>query len=239
MIRSHLRKLKYRSEISVAEEQAIRAAVAFVREIPADQVFIRQGQPLNESILLLDGWMARTTDLPGGQRQVTELHIAGDFPDLHGFTLGRLDHDLVTMSRCTVGVVPHDHLVRITEEFPRLTWVYWFTTNLDAALHREWLISLGRRTAIARMAHLFCELFVRLQIVGLTKDNSYEFPLTQAELAECLGLTGVHVNRTLQELRRMKLVEVANRNVEILDRRGLEGVAEFDPAYLYLGKTIQ
>lgn len=239
MIRSHLRKLRYRSEISPVEEQAIRGLVADIREIPADQVFVRQGQPLNESILLLDGWMARTTDLPAGQRQVTELHVTGDFPDLHGFTLGRLDHDLVTLTRCTVGVVPHDRVRRITEEFPRLTRVYWFTTNLDAALHREWLISLGRRTALARMAHLFCELFVRLQIVGLTRDSIYAFPLTQAELAECLGLTGVHVNRTLQELRRMRLIEVANRRVEILDRRGLESIAEFDPAYLYLGKTIQ
>ena len=101
-------------------------------------------------------------------------------------------------------------------------------------MHRELALSLGQRTAISRMAHLFCELYVRLETVGRTRNNGYEFPLTQRELSECLGLTVVHANRTLQALRRRGLIELENRQLTIRDRRGLEGIAEFNPSYLYM-----
>jgi CRP-like cAMP-binding protein len=109
-------------------------------------------------------------------------------------------------------------------------------TNVDAAIQRELALSLGQRSAISRMAHLFCELYIRLDVVGRTDEDSYDFPLTQRELSECLGLTVVHANRTLQELRRRGLVELENRRLTIRDRRGLEGIAEFDASYLYLGQ---
>ena len=234
MITPHLRKLKKRTDLSSDEERAIRHMIAEVRTIPADNVLIRAGKELNSSILLLDGWMARSKDMATGERQVTELHITGDFPDLHGFTLKRLDHDVVTLSECTIGIVPHERLLEITSDHPHLARVYWFSTNVHAAITRELALSLGQRSAISRMAHLFCELYMRLDVVGRTKGNRYEVPLTQRELSECLGLTVVHVNRTLQELRRKGLVEFENRHLTILDRLGLEGIAEFDPNYLYL-----
>jgi CRP-like cAMP-binding protein len=234
MITVHLKKLRQRAAISADEERAIRNAVSETRRVSADEIFVRSGEELTSSTMLLSGWMARSKDLPSGDRQVTELHVAGDFPDLHGFTLKRLDHDVTTLSECVVGVVPHDRLLEITSKFPHLGRVYWFATNVDAAIHREWALSLGQRSAISRMANLFCELYVRLRVVGRTEGTGYEFPLTQRELSECLGLTVVHANRTLQELRRRGLVEFENRFVNIVDRRGLEGVAEFDPSYLYL-----
>lgn len=236
MITVHLKKLRRRTEISPDEERAIRDAVAEVRQVAADEIVIRSGEELNSSLLLLDGWMARSKDLAGGERQVSELHVAGDFPDLHGYTLKRLDHDLLSLSDCRIAVVPHDRIRTILEQFPRLGRVYWFTTNIDAAIHREMVLSLGQRSAISRMAHIFCELYVRLSIVGRTNDDGYEFPLTQRELAECLGLTVVHANRTLQELRRRGLIDLESRHLRIRDRRGLEGLAEFDSGYLYLDK---
>ena len=236
MITTHLKKLRQRFAINAEEESAIRAAVADTRKIGADKVLIREGQPLNESLLLVSGWLARSKDLAGGERQMTELHVTGDFPDLHGFTLKRLDHDLLTLSDCTLAVVPHDRVRRMIERFPRLGRIYWFMTNMDAAIHREWALSLGKRSAISRMAHLFCELNLRLDVVGETRGDCYHFPLTQRELAECLGLTAVHANRTLQELRRRGLIALENREVSLLDRSGLESVAEVDPAYLYLEK---
>lgn len=236
MISVHLKKLRKRVELSAEEERAIRASVAETRTIPADEVAVHSGEKLHSSMILLSGWMARSKDLPSGERQVTELHIAGDFTDLHGLTLHCLDHDIVAMSDCTVALVPHDRLREITRQYPRLGQIYWFTTNVDAAIHREWALSLGQRSAISRMAHLFCEMYERLDVVGATSGNGYQFPLTQRELSECLGLTVVHANRTLQELRRRGLVQLENRRVNILDRRGLEGVAEFDPAYLYLDR---
>lgn len=237
MITVHLKKLRRRIELSPEEEKAIRGVVAETRRVGADQILIRGGEELSSSVLLLDGWLARSKDLAGGQRQVTELHISGDFADLHGFTLKRLDHDVLTLSDCIIGIVPHDRLQKITEQYPRVARAYWFSTNVDAAITRELALSLGQRSAISRMAHLFCELHVRLDVVGRARPDGYEFPLTQRELSECLGLTVVHANRTIQELRRRSLIELESRQLTILDKRGLEGVAEFDPSYLYLDRV--
>ena len=237
MISVHLKKLKRRIEISTDEERAIRGVIAETRRVGPDQILVRGGQELNVSLLLIDGWLARSKDLPGGERQVTQLHVAGDFADLHSFTLKKLDHDVMTLSDCIIGVAPHDRLKDLTEQFPRIARLYWFSTNVDAAITRELALSLGQRSAISRMAHLFCELHVRLGVVGKARDDGYDFPLTQRELSECLGLTVVHVNRTIQELRRRGLVELENRQLTILDKRGLEGVAQFDPSYLYLDRA--
>ncbi len=234
MLSAHLRKLRLRVSISVEEEQVIESLVSEVRDVRPDQAVVRTGEEQTFSLLLLSGWMARTKDLAGGQRQITELQFAGDFVDLHGFTLKRLDHDLRTLTPCTLALVPHERLHALTEQYPRLARVYWLSTNIDAAIHREWALSLGQRSAISHLAHLFCELCARLDIIGMVKDFEYDFPLTQREVAECLGLTVVHANRTIQELRRRKLIALENRRVTILDRPRLEALAEFDPRYLSL-----
>jgi CRP-like cAMP-binding protein len=236
MIEAHLKKLRARDAISHDEEQAIRGLITEVVDVQQDRTIIREGEQLHRSLLLLSGWLARAKDLPGGQRQVEELHVAGDFADLHSFTLKRLDHNVISLTRCRLGIVPHERIGELIDRFPHLVRVYWLMTNIDAAIQREWTLSVGSRPAIARMAHLFCELNVRLGIVGLAQNGSYDFPLTQVELGECLGLTSVHVNRTLQELRRRGLLELQGRRVSIYDLAGLEGVAEFDPAYLYLNR---
>jgi CRP-like cAMP-binding protein len=227
-------KLRARDEISAEEEQAICGCIADIRDYPADTVIVRAGEPLDVSLLLLDGLLARAHQLREGERQITELHVAGDFADLHSFTLKRLDHDVVTMTRCKIAIVPHDRLKAMTEAHPHLARVYWFGTNLDAAIHRSWEVSLGRRRASPRMAHLFCELHIRLGLVGLATDEGFNLPLTQDELADCMGLTAVHVNRTLKELRERELVEFRSGKVIITDLAGLRELAEFDPSYLYL-----
>lgn len=236
MIDRHLMKLRARDDISADEEQAIRDMMGEPREFPADSVIIRAGEELNVSTLLLDGILARVYELRQGERQITELHVAGDFADLHSFTLKRLDHDIVTMTRCRVVTVPHERLERLTEKHPHLARLYWFATNLDASIHRMWEVSLGRRRASPRMAHLFCELHVRLGIIGLTEGESFQFGLTQDELADCLGLTPVHVNRTLKDLRERGLLEFRSGRVTIKDLPGLRQLAEFDAGYLYLEK---
>lgn len=236
MIDAHLMKLRKRTEISENEEQAIRDAVSETRSVAAGRVLIPAGQELSHSVMLLQGWMARVKDLAGGGRQVTELQLPGDFVDLHSFTLKRLDHDVIALSSCRIGIVPHERLRDMTERLPRLTRIYWFMTNVDAAITRELALSLGQRSAISRMAHLFCEICCRLEVVERVSGDAFEFPLTQRELSECLGLTVVHVNRTLQELRRRGLVELENRQLTIRDRQGLEALAEFDPDYLYLDR---
>lgn len=233
-IEKHLQKLRARGNVSAEEEQVIFELISHSIEVPAHRTFIQAGRELNESTLLLDGWMARAKDLQSGQRQLVELQLPGDFVDLHGFTLKRLDHDIVTVTQCLIAVVPHERLRRMTERYPYLTRLYWLMTNIDAAIQREWTLSLGRRTAIQRVAQLFCELRLRLEVTGDVEENSYDFPFTQTELGEFVGLTPVHVNRTVQELRRRGLLELERRRAKVLDVDKIESVAEFDPCYLNL-----
>ena len=239
MIEKHLMKLRARDDISAGEERALRDAIGEVIDYPADHTFITAGRELHASTLLVDGFLCRYKDLSGGQRQITEIHTPGDFADLHSFTLKYLDHNVMALTPSRVVQVPHDKLAAITENHPHLARLLWFMTNLDAAIHREWEVSLGRRSAIERTAHLFCELQVRLGVVGLASARDYALPITQSELAECLGLTSVHVNRVLRELRERELVEFRSGRVMIADLAGLKRVAEFDPAYLYLDKRAR
>lgn len=239
MIDKLLIKLRARDEISAEEERALRDAASPVQTLPASHTFITAGHEVNASTLLIEGFLCRYKDLSDGQRQITELHVAGDFADLHSFTLKRLDHNIMTLTPCKIVQMPHEKLTGITEQHPHLARVLWFLTNLDAAIHREWEVSLGRRSALERTAHLFCELQVRLALAGMPSEREYAFPVTQIILSECLGLTPVHVNRVLKELRERELVEFRSGKVTILDSAGLRQVAEFDPAYLYLEKRAR
>ncbi|NML07989.1 Crp/Fnr family transcriptional regulator [Sphingomonas sp. G-3-2-10] len=236
MIERHLTRMGLRHEISAEEERAIRSLFTEVREYPANKTAVRAEQQIEFSTLLLDGLMCRYKDLKNGQRQIAELHVAGDFADLHSYVLKRLDHNIMTLTACRIAIAPHHRLREVTEAYPRIAKMYWFSTALDASIHREWVLSLGRRTALSRMAALFCELQVRLAIVDLADEGGFDFALNQVELAECLGLTPVHVNRTLKQLRELHLMTFRNQRVDIHDFPGLKRVAEFDPFYLYLDR---
>ncbi len=146
----------------------------------------------------------------------------------------QLDHNVGTLTPVRVALVPHDALRGITETHPHLGRMLWFSTLLDAAIHREKILSIGRRSALARIAHIFCELSVRLRLVGLADDKGYALPLTQADLADVTGLTSVHVNRMLKKLRDEKLLTFRGGMVTIDDWERLQRVAEFDATYLHL-----
>lgn len=233
MIHAHLKRLNARHTISDAEEAAIRDSIGEIRDVPARRILAEAGEELSVSTMVLDGFICRYKDLSEGQRQITQLHVPGDFADLHSFTLKKLDHSLMALTPARVALVPHSRLTEITERFPHLTRVYWFSTNLDAAIHREWEVSLGRRSAIARCAHILSELRFRLAIVGLADRTGYDLPISQIDLSECVGLTAVHVNRSLRRLREDGVATFRAGRVEINDLARLEEIGEFDPAYLY------
>lgn len=237
MIEKLLLKLGERDDVSEAEQRALAELISDTETIPARKTLLRRGEPLDRSVLLLDGLMCRYKDLRNGRRQITALHVPGDFLDLHGFTLKRLDHDVMALAPSRVAYAPHERLVKMTETFPHLTRLMWLTTNLDAAMHREWELSLGQRSGAARAAHLLCELHMRLTIIGAARPNGFDLPINQTELGECLGLTVVHTNRVLRELRQRNLVTFAKGCVTILDSAGLKSLAEFEPTYLYPGKS--
>ncbi|WP_122468996.1 Crp/Fnr family transcriptional regulator [Brevundimonas lutea] len=234
MIERHLQKLRARHDISDEEEAVVRASVSEIRRYRPDETIAPSHTPLGVSNILVSGLACRAKDLADGRRQITELQTPGDYMDLHSFTLKQLDHEVIALTACDVAIIPHPRLLEITERHPHLTRIYWFGTNLDAAIHREWVLSLGRRSALESLAHLFCELYVRLDLVGLVLDSRYPLDITQAQLAECLGMTPVHVNRTLQQLRSEGLVEFRDGWVAVHNFARLSETAQFDPAYLYL-----
>jgi len=225
---------RHRDELSAEDIDALESAISEVREIGARQLMVRAGEPVTMSTLLLQGFMCRYMDDRAGERQLVAVHVAGDFVDLHGFPLKRLDHDVATLTEVRVAMVPHANLAQIVAERPNLTRILWFSTLIDAAMHREWIFRLGRLNAIGRISHFLCELDAKLQAVGRSDGTHFELPINQNDLGEACGITGVHANRVLRQLREEKVLLFRNSKVEILDRRRLERIGEFDSAYLYI-----
>jgi CRP-like cAMP-binding protein len=229
-----VRKLRVRDILSEEEEEALAASVSEVKHFAAGKTLVRSGAAVSQCNLLVEGMVCRYKDLADGQRQILELHVPGDFVDLHSFVLKRLEHNIGSLTPVRIALIPHERMKEVTERHPHLARMLWFSTLLDAAIHREWILSMGRRSALARVAHIMCELFVRMDIVGLAGDHNYGLPLTQTDLADATGLTAVHVNRMLKKLRDDGLLTFRNGEVTIHDWERLQQVAEFSPGYLYL-----
>ena len=227
-------KLERRDSLSGEERAILERASARVVEFPADEDMVREHDRPSYSTLLLSGWAARYTILGDGRRQITAFHVPGDFVDLHSFLLKVMDHGVVALTSCKAALVAHDALAEITQEHPHLARLLWLSTLIDAAILRQWLIGAGKRRAPEQMAHLFCELFTRLQVIGQTKDNSFRIPITQAEFGDALGLSAVHTNRTLQMLRGEGFIEWNSGTIVLPDWQRISRFAEFDPTYLNL-----
>ncbi|MGE0500877.1 MAG: Crp/Fnr family transcriptional regulator [Rhizobiaceae bacterium] len=188
----------------------------------------------SSSCLLVSGLTARAVFLPDGRRQLTAIHVPGDFVDLHALLLKTMDHSVIALTSCAVVFVPHPDLIEVTEKAPHLTRVLWLSTTIDAAIQRELIASIGRRSPLQRLAHLICELFLRLDTVGLATGGSFAFGITQTDLADILGLSLVHTNRTVQELRATGLVTWNQAEVAIADFDRLAKLGRFDDTYLNL-----
>ena len=159
--------------------------------------------------------------------------MPGDFVDLHSFALKRLDHDIVSVGETRVGYVSHDKLAQAIAKAPHLGRLMWFATLLDAAIHRQWIVTLEQLTAVRRVAHVISALWCRLALVGLGRRDGLRTPLIQADLADMCGTTAIHMNRALRQLRKEGLAEFRRGTVYVPDRKKLEAFAGFDPAYLY------
>jgi CRP-like cAMP-binding protein len=229
-----LLKLRRRDALSEREADVLREAIAGVETLPPGTLMVAAGDRLSRSTLLIDGLVVRFKQLAQGQRQITEVHVPGDFTDLHGYLLKRLEHEVGALTQVRVAYLPHASLTRITEREPHLGRLLWLSTLMDAAIQRERILSIGRRSAMGRIAHLMCELYVRLELVEQVEGLSFRFPVTQMDLADATGLTSVHVNRMLRELRNEGLMTFRNGIVEIHDLNRLEQAAEFDRSYLFL-----
>lgn len=233
-----LLNLLRRDELS-AEERAIALELANVsNEYPENHELVSEGERAKFSILLLSGFAARVNLLRDGRRQITAIHVPGDFVDLHSLLLERMDHSVVTLTGCAVAKVPHERLRALTVSHPHLARMLWLLTVVDAAIYRRWLVAAGRLTAPAQVAHFLCEMFVRLRSVNhAADDHTFRLPISQTELSDAMGLSVVHVNRTLQQLRAEGLLEWQSAQVRLPDWDRVTDLAEFDPTYLNLVRT--
>ncbi|HVW56517.1 MAG TPA: Crp/Fnr family transcriptional regulator [Rhizobiaceae bacterium] len=234
MVNPLILNLQHRDVIAPLEQAALESIVSKVEYYRAGQDIVAEGTHPRESCLMIEGFSARSHVIEQGQRQLTAVHIPGDFVDLHSLLLKVMDHGVVALTNCTVSKVPHENLRKISAEYPHLTRMLWLSTVVDAAIHRAWIVSMGRRSSVGQVAHLLCELYLRLKAVDLTRAYSFELPITQAQLGDMMGRSVVHVNRILQFLRRKGLIAWRGASLTILDWERLQAIAGFDPTYLSL-----
>lgn len=224
------------ARLTDAEWDSVCDCFSSIETWSAKSLVSRKGEPLDRSLFLLDGWVGRY--VPGPHRDLREmvaLEIAGDFVDLHSFPIGTLDHDVMAMTDVRMAVMPHARLSTLMECHPGVARALWAQTILDAAIHRYWSFRVGALRASGRIANFLCEMHVRLALADLAGPSGFEMPLTQAELGEACGMSAVHVNRVVRELREGNCCSVHNGFVTIHDRKKLEHIGQFEPFFLEIG----
>jgi CRP-like cAMP-binding protein len=230
-----LLRLNTYSKLSKADTQALEGlSRSPVHDAPPRRDLIREGENPYHVRLVLQGWACRYKSTREGQRQVVGLFIPGDFCDLNVFVLRHMDHSIGTITRVRVAHIDPESLEKVTAEHPRIAQAFWWHELVNASIQREWLLNMGQRSAYERLGHLFVEIFFRMRTAGLAESDSCEFPLTQNDLADATGLTSVHVNRTLQDLRREGLVELERKRLRLPDLEALMDASGFNPNYLHL-----
>ena len=227
------RKLQRYVHLTDADRLWLSESLGPSRTLPARADIIEEGDDPRAVNVILDGWACRYKQLRDGRRQIASILLPGDPCDPHIFLLDRMDHAIGAITPVTLVQIPGAKLRELTARSPALEHAFLREALATAAVQREWTVSLGRRTGVERLAHLFCELHARLAAVGLAEPGGCPMPLTQSDLADALGQTSVHINRTLQELRGQGLITLRSRRLTIHDPEGLVELAHFDPAYLH------
>jgi CRP-like cAMP-binding protein len=213
-----------------------RAGTERIKRFGAHEDIIREGDRPTGVFLIVEGWACRYKYLEDGRRQIVGFFLPGDICDLNIFILREMDHSIAAITPVSVADISREAFEAVMGGHPRISQALWWDNLVSIAIQREWTINLGQRDAVERMSHLFCELFIRQRSAGRTTGNSCEFPVTQAELGDATGLSTVHVNRTLQQLRSAELITLHNRKLIIHDLDALMRQAMFNPNYLHLGR---
>ncbi|GEO18837.1 Crp/Fnr family transcriptional regulator [Microvirga aerophila] len=234
MLNPFIMKLERGARLTDEDRQVLEEAVLRSQHVGARKDLIHEGDVPDNVHLIVKGFACRYKTVSDGQRQIMAYLVPGDLCDLHVSILGEMDHSIATLCPCEVVYLPRATIEDLTENHSRINRALWWVTLVDEAILREWIVNMGRRPADRKLAHLLCELLMRLQSVGLATENSYEFSVTQADLGDTLGLSSVHVNRVLQQLRSDGLIGLKGRNLIINDVERLKEFAEFNPNYLHL-----
>jgi CRP-like cAMP-binding protein len=231
-------KLEQFTSFDPEERQRLDQLLSYpTKTFQRGRTIISEGQKVNDVHLVLTGLAARSKTLRSGERQFMALLVPGDLCDVEVFVLESMDHDIVAVSDTTCVLIPAKIIEELLTESTTLTKALWWSTMSDSAVLREWIVDHGSRDALERIAHLMCEMLIRYRIVGETTDDSFAFPLTQEQLADATGMTVVHVNRMLQELRAEGLIKLEGKTLTVLDPKGLQRTAKYDSSYLHLIRT--
>lgn len=230
------RRLSLRDSVNDEERRALTEIMTEVKTLPAGTDIVREGERPGRSTLVLSGLTCRYRDVESGKRQITAIHVPGDFVDLHSFLIKQMDHSVGTLSPCVVAYAPHEGLERITERMPHLGRLLWLLTLIDASIHRQWLVTMGAYPALNRTAHLICELITRLTFDSGQVGMTFTIPITQQDLGDTLGLSTVHTNRVIRELKMRELIQWQGQEIKLLDWPRLVELAQFDPLYLHLSR---
>ncbi|MDA9511273.1 Crp/Fnr family transcriptional regulator [Bradyrhizobium sp. CCBAU 11386] len=233
-----VRRLRISSGISEEDVREIEALPIAVRQYPAETPVVSDGERATECCLIVEGFCARSKTIASGKRQILSLHIPGEIPDLMSLFLHVMDHELSTLTPCTLGFISHDTLRRLHQRRPVVAEMFWRDTLIDAAMFREWIVNVGQRPAPARLAHVMIELRERLRVIGRVDDCNFEMPLTQEQIGEALGITAVHANRVIKQLRQDGIVEFQRGRVTVLDEARFLELADFDGRYLHQSPTL-
>jgi CRP-like cAMP-binding protein len=213
--------------------QLARLCTRRIRTIAPRRDLISQGEAPRSFCVILEGWGMHYRMLADGRRQIVDFAVPGDICDLNLFILDRMDHSIGAITKLKVAEIDREGFHRLVTTCPNITTALWWQELVGKSIHREWILNVGQRSAPERIAHLFCEMFLRLESVGLTDGFTCEFAPTQTDIAEATGLTPVHVNRTVQNLRRSGMIKLDRYLLTIPDMAALQRLALFNPDYLH------
>ena len=222
------------TKLSDDDKGALRRLPLHLKQVSAREDIVSEGDRPSQCCLLVEGLLHRYKSLANGTRSVLAYHIPGDIPDLQSLFLHTLDHTIGAVTDSQIATIPHSALYELIDTRPTVMAALWRETLIDAAIFREWIVNASARPARPRLAHLFCEHFDRLRSVGLAERNGFNLPMTQTELGHATGMSAVHVNRSMQELRAAGLIATENNFVRILDWPQLQKVGGYENRYLHM-----
>jgi CRP-like cAMP-binding protein len=233
-LQQFLDRLTSRSLLTEEEQQAILELPGYAEQVRSNRDFVRLGEQLDHACLIVAGFVGRFGQNSNGARQITALHIPGDMADLHSVVQPEATSALQALSTATILRIPHDAVRRTAARYPAVAEALWRDCMVDASILSQWVVNVGRRDAKARIAHVLCEVALRVGAAPAKGEIMFPFPVTQTQLADVTGLTAVHVNRTLQCLRSEHLADVRHTNARIYDWDGLAAAGDFDAEYLQM-----
>jgi CRP-like cAMP-binding protein len=234
-----LHRLERYNALSADDRQRIADLPLKLVNYPPGRDVVSYGYSTSQCTLVLDGFLYSHKTTAASRRQITSFFVAGDIADIATLYLPVTDHSITTLGPAVLALVPHAALVDAIDNSTALAQAFWRETLVQAAIFQEWVVNLGRRDALARIAHIVCELAVRLQASGLARDLSFAMPWTQMDVADACGISNVHANRVIQELRQLRLVEWDSRRLKILDWSALRRLGDFNEDYLHYQTTIK